>query len=139
MSLPTKEISRVVQERFAAYESGDHARVMGIYIDDAQYWDTKCPDRMRGRAALAKYLSGFLDSFDLRYAMLEEHRLQGRDAVIVLWECAVRRRLPAGGLGVDLVMQRGMTLLEVSDGLVSRDEAYMDLASLDPLLAQAAA
>lgn len=139
MSLPTKEISRVIQERFAAFESGDHARVMGLYTDDAAYWDTKCPARMQGRAALAKYLSGFLDKFDLRYAMLEEHRLEGRDAAIVLWECAVRRRLPAGGLGTELVMQRGMTLIEVEDGLVSRDEAYMDLASLDPLLVQAAA
>ncbi|MES2631344.1 MAG: nuclear transport factor 2 family protein [Pseudomonadota bacterium] len=138
MSLPTKEISRVIQERFAAYESGDPARVMGVYSDDAAYWDTKCPARMQGREALAKYLSGFLGNFDLRYAMLEEHRLQGRDAAIVLWECAVRRRLPDGELSAQLVMQRGMTLLEVRDGLVSRDEAYMDLASLDPLLAQAA-
>ena len=135
--LPTKEISRVVQERFAAFESGDTVRVMALYADEAEYWDTKCPARVRGKVALARHLSTFLGNFDLRYALLEEHRLQDRDAAIVLWECAVRRRLPTGGPGVDLVMQRGMTLLQVRDGLVSRDEAYMDLASLEPLLANA--
>ena len=132
--LPTKEISRIVQERFAAYEAGDPARVVDVYADEVEYWDTKCSARVKGKKALAEHLSRFLQNFVVRYALLEEHRLDGQDAAIVLWECAVRRRLAAGAASTDLVMQRGMSLLQVCDGLISRDEAYMDLASLDPLL-----
>ena len=137
--VPTKEISRVVLERFASYESGDPFRVTNVYADDAEYWDTACPARLKGKQAVSRYLSGFLDSFDLRFAILEEHRLEVRDAAIVLWQCAARRRVPEHRANTDLVMQRGMSLIEVRDGLVSRDEAYMDLASLEPLLADATA
>ena len=137
--LPTKEISRVVQERFATYETGDPARVMGIYSDAVEYWDTKCPARVEGKDALGRYLLAFLTDFDVRYALVEEHRLDGQDAAIVLWQCAVRRRLPAGGLSEDVVMLRGMNLLQIRDGLVCRDEAYMDLASLDALRSSAKA
>ena len=132
--LPTKEISRIVQERFAAYETGDPVKVIGVYAENVAYWDTQCPAHVQGKRALGQYLSKFLQNFDLRYALLEEHRLDGQDAAIVLWQCAVRRRLPAGASSADLVMQRGMSLLQVRDGLISRDEAYMDLASLSPLL-----
>jgi ketosteroid isomerase-like protein len=133
--LPTKEISRIVQERFAAYESGDPVRVIEVYADEVAYWDTQCAERVKGKKAVGQHLSKFLQSFDVRYALLEEHRLHGQDAAIVLWECAVRRRLPAGAASADLVMQRGMSLLQIRDGLIARDEAYMDLASLSPLLA----
>ena len=130
-----KEISRIVQERFAAYEAGDPLRVIDVYADEVEYWDTKCSARVKGKKALAEHLSTFLKNFVVRYALLEEHRLDGQDAAIVLWECAVRRRLPEGEASADLVMQRGMSLLQISDGLIARDEAYMDLASLSPLLA----
>jgi ketosteroid isomerase-like protein len=132
--LPTKEISRVAQARFAAYETGDPVSVMDVYSDDVEYWDTATPERLSGKTALAGHLGRFLARFDVCYALLEEHRLEGRDAAIVLWECAVRRRLPDGGAGKELLMQRGMNLVEVADGRVSRDESYMDLASLDRLL-----
>src|SRR5215212_4889833 len=132
--LPAKEISRIVQERFAAYESGDPIKVIDIYADGVEYWDTQCATRVEGKKALGEHLSKFLRNFDVRYALLEEHRLDGQDAAIILWECAVRRRLPAGAASTELVMQRGMNLLQVRDGLISRDESYMDLASLALLL-----
>jgi ketosteroid isomerase-like protein len=137
--LPTKEISRLVQERFSRFESGDPARVMDVYSDAVEYWDTKCPSRLQGKRALGQHLSAFLADFDVRYALLEEHRLDGQDAAIVLWECAVRRRLPQGALSDDMVMQRGMNLLQVADGQVCRDEVYMDLAALDALRSNAKA
>lgn len=133
--VPTKEISRLVQERFAAWEAGDPGRVVALYTDDAEHWDTQCAARLRGREALGAHISKFLATFDVRYSLLEEHRLDGQDAAIVLWECAVRRRLPAGRASAELVMQRGMSLLRVRDGLIARDEAYADLASLDLLRA----
>lgn len=133
--LPTKEISRVVLERFASHESGDPIRVANAYADDAEYWDTACPERLKGREAVSRHLRGFLERFDVRFSILEEHRLEGRDAAMVMWHCAARRRLPGKQASADLVMQRGMSLIEVRDGLVTRDEAYMDLASLQPLLA----
>ena len=132
--LPTKEISSIFQDRFDAYDAGDPIRVIDVYADEVEYWDTKCSARVKGKKALAEHLSTFLKKFVVRYALLEEYRLDGQDAAIVLWECAVRRRLAAGAASTDLVMQRGMSLLQVRDGLISRDEGYMDLASLDPLL-----
>lgn len=137
---PTKEISKVIQDRFAAYETGDPGRVMAIYSDDVSYWDTQTPGRgASGREAVHRHVTAFLERFDVRYAVLEEHRLAGQDAAIVLWECSVRRRLPGGALSRDLVMQRGMNLLGVRDALVCREESYMDLASLERLFAAEAA
>jgi ketosteroid isomerase-like protein len=132
--LPTKEISRIAQERFAAFESGDAARAISLYADDAKYWDTKTPGGVSGRASLHSHFARFLQTFDVRYALLEEHRLESRNASIVLWECAVRGRKPGGSPGTDLVMQRGMNLLEMRDGLIAREESYMDLASLERLV-----
>lgn len=132
--LPTKEISRIAQERFAAFESGDAARAVSLYADEAKYWDTKTPGGVSGKASLHGHFSRFLEAFDVRYALLEEHRLEDRNASIVLWECAVRGRAPGGSPGGDLVMQRGMNLFEMSGGLITREESYMDLASLDRLL-----
>ncbi|MDQ2735264.1 MAG: nuclear transport factor 2 family protein [Pseudomonadota bacterium] len=137
--LPTKEISRLVQARFTGHESGDPIQVMNVYADEVEYWDTQCPERVKGKEGVARHLTTFLKNYDVRYALLEEHRLEGRDAAIVLWQCAVRRRLSEGRDGSAIVMQRGMSLLEVRDGLISRDEEYMDLASLQPLLAIATA
>jgi ketosteroid isomerase-like protein len=131
--LPTRELSRLVQERFAALESGDPNRVAALYSEGAQYWDTKCTERLRGREAVVAHACAFVADFDVRYALLEEHRLEGRDAAIVLWESAVRKRLPSGALGRDIVMQRGMNLLQIKDGAICRDEAFMDLAALDAL------
>jgi len=131
--LPTKEISRIAQERFAAYETGEVARVMAVYADDVSYWDTTCAERIRGRDDLQAHLGDFLRRVDVRYALLEEHRLDGRDSAIVLWECAARPRLPDGRPGEQLQLRRGMNLLQVQDGLVTREESYMDMASLDAL------
>jgi ketosteroid isomerase-like protein len=134
--LSTKEISATVRERFDAYQSGDAARVMALYTDSVGYWDTKCAERISGRAAVGKKVSELLGRFDLQYALLEEHRLEGRDAAIVLWEAAVRKRDGEGAPGRRIVMQRGMSILEVKDGAIARDEAYIDLASLDQQFAQ---
>jgi ketosteroid isomerase-like protein len=131
--LPTKEINRITQERFAAYESGDASRVATLYAENAEYWDTKTGGRLRGKGEVHRHVHHFLEAFDVRYAVLEEHRLEGRNAAIVLWECAVRRRQPGGTLGRDLLMQRGMNLLEIEDGLIAREESYMDRAALDRL------
>lgn len=132
--MSTKEISAIAQNRFAAYEAGSASAVLGLYAEDCQYWDTRSGGRLSGRAALAEHVGRLLGRFDMRFALLEEHRLEGRDATILLWECAVRRRLPDGKPGDALLMQRGMNLIEINDGLIARDESYMDLAALDQLV-----
>jgi ketosteroid isomerase-like protein len=132
--LPTKAINRATERRFKAFESGDLAQVLDIYTDDAEYWDTKAKTGVKGKVELARYFGEFFSRFDTRFAVLEEHRLEGQDSAIVLWECAVRRRLLDGTLSHALVMQRGMNLCVVKDDKISRDESYMDLASLDCLL-----
>lgn len=131
--LPTKEISRIVQERFDAYASGQAGRVMALYTDDVRYWDTQAGVAAQAKADLGRYLGGLLRDYDFRYAILEEHRLEGRDAAIVLWECAVRRRAADGQPEAVLLLRRGMNLIEVQQGQVSRDESYMDLATIDAL------
>ena len=135
--LPTEEISQATQRRFEAHESGDLARLLDLYTGDAAYWDTK--GKVQGRAALSRYFGEFFKRFDTRFAILEEHRLEGQDAAIVLWECAVRRRMPDGSMSEGLVMQRGMNLCSVRDGQICRDESYMDLASLEKLFEPATA
>jgi ketosteroid isomerase-like protein len=131
--LPTKEINHATSRRFEAYESGDVQAVLAMYTDDAKYWDTKTSSGISGKHELQQYLSEFLSRFHTRFAILEEHRLEGLDGAIVLWECAVRRRLSQGELSKELIMQRGMSLLLVRDAQICRDECYMDLASLDSL------
>ena len=133
--LPTKEISRATERRFEAYDSGELDQVLSAYTDDIAYWDTKTKSGIKGKADLQRYLGEFFSRFDTRFAVLEEHRLKGIDGAIVLWECAVRRRLPGGVLSTGLVMQRGMDLFLVRAAQICRDESYMDLASLDTLFA----
>jgi ketosteroid isomerase-like protein len=131
--LPTKEISKAIQRRFEVHETGDLPELLSLYTEDATYWDTK--GSVKGRVELGRYFGEFFKRFHTRFAILEEHRLDGQDAAIVLWECAVRRRMPDGSLSAELVMQRGMNLCGVRDGHISRDESYMDLASLEKLFA----
>ncbi|VTU45543.1 Ketosteroid isomerase-related protein (plasmid) [Variovorax sp. SRS16] len=137
--LPTKEIGRATARRFEAYESGDLARILDIYTDDAVYWDTKAGKGIKGKADLTRHFADFFGRFHTRFAVLEEHRLEGQDAAIVLWQCAVRRRMPDGALGEQIVMQRGMNLCALRGDRVCRDESYMDLASLEALFESAAA
>jgi steroid delta-isomerase-like uncharacterized protein len=133
--LPTKEVSRIVQERFSSFEAGDMARVLALYADDASFWDTKSAGRMSGKAELAGYLGNLLKRFSLRYALLEEHRLDGQDGAIALWECALRRRRDDGTPAEDLLLQRGMNIIQLKDGLICREESYADMAMLERLAA----
>ncbi len=135
--LPTKEISKLLAQRFVAHETGDIAQVMPLYTEDAEYWDTKTGTGVKGKAALSAHFSAFFNRFCLRFAILEEHRLEDQDAAIVLWECAVRRRLDDGSPGDQIVMQRGMNICVFKGEEIRRDESYMDLASLDQLLVSA--
>lgn len=136
--LSTKEVNRIVQERFAAWADGPLARVLDLYHDEARYWDTRTPDAVVGKAGLARHLGALMEDFDLRFALLEEHRLEGRDAAIALWECAVRRRDADGRAGQALLLQRGMNILEIRDGLIVRDECFNDAAALQALPANPA-
>lgn len=131
--LTTKEVSQIVQERFAAWAAGDPQRVLDLYHEEARYWDTRAEAGLAGRAALARHLGPLLRDFDMQFALLEEHRLLGRDAAIALWECAVRRRDADGQAGQDLLLQRGMNILEIRDGRIVRDECYNDAAALGRL------
>lgn len=131
--LTTKEVNRIVQERFAAWASGDAARVLELYHDEARYWDTKTDAGLSGRQALASHLGQVMRNFDLKFVLLEEHRLLDQDAAIALWECAVRRRGSDGTAAQDLLLQRGMNIIEIRDGLIVRDECYNDVAAMDHL------
>lgn len=129
-----KEVRQAVQDRFKAYEAGDPAGVLALYDEDFDYWDMQSSGRIRERGALAAHLGEFLRTYDIRYVLLEEHRLEGQDAAIVLWNCAIRRRSPDGAPGANLAFQRGMNLLQLRDGLIARDESYMDLAAISRLV-----
>jgi len=86
----------------------------------------------QGQDAVSQYLSGFLESFDVRFAILEEHRLEGRDAAIVLWQCAARRRLPEQQASKSLVMQRGMSLIEFATDSSRETRPTRTLLRLSP-------
>lgn len=133
--LTTKEVNRVVKERFAAWASGDLAQVLDLYHEEARYWDTRTVGGVSGRDGIASHLGRVLREFDMQFALLEEHRLDGRDAAIALWECGVRRRDERGNPGQDLLLQRGMNIIEIRDGLIVRDECYNDVAALECLRA----
>jgi uncharacterized protein (TIGR02246 family) len=132
--LSTKEVNQLVKQRFDAWAQGDPVRVLDLYHEDARYWDTRHPQGLKGKAALAAHLKQVLGSFDMKFALLEEHRLTDRDAAIALWECAVRPRGEDGKAGQALMLQRGMNILEIRDGLIVRDECYNDAAALGQLL-----
>ncbi len=133
----TKDIQQATKRCFEAYESGDVEAVLDHCTDDVQYWDTLSGGVIRGKDALRPYLADLLGRFDTCYAVLEEHRLEGRDAAMVMWQCAARRRGDTSPRQ-KLTMQRGMNLCEFRDGLLSRTESYMDLAALERDLAPAA-
>ncbi len=132
--LSTKEVSQIVQERFSAWQKGDLATTIDLYHDDVRYWDTQTGNGINGKAALTEHAGRFLRDFDVHYAILEEHRLEGQDAAIALWESAVRPRKQDGAAGAELMMQRGMSILYIQDGLIIRDECYNDLAALSGLI-----
>ena len=135
--LTTRDIQRATQRCFDAYETGDPDAVLETCTEDIAFWDTESEGVLKGREAVRSHLARLLGRFDMRFVVLEEHRLEGRDAAMVMWQCALRRRDAAGRPGEALVMQRGMKLFEVRGDRISRDESYMDIRHAERALAEA--
>lgn len=130
--MTSKEISDLSRRCLRAWESADMAQVLAQYTSDAVYSDT-LNGRVVGQPGIAKCLGEFFALYDIKFFVTEGHRILGQDGEVVLWECAVRRRMADGRLGEDIVMQRGMSLFMARGDALTRHDAFMDMSVFERL------
>ncbi|MEO8297113.1 MAG: nuclear transport factor 2 family protein [Burkholderiales bacterium] len=131
--LPTKEIAATARRCLDAWEAGRVDDLLAHYTEDVVYSDTRTKGKIQGKPALRRYLGKLLGRYDLKFFLVEGHRIEGHDGESMLWECVYRRRLPGGGLSNTIVQQRGISLCMVDGDQVKRHEAFIDLSVLDKL------
>lgn len=120
--LRDEEIFAATANCIAAWNSLDLEATLATYTDDVVYSDPGTCGRIHGKDDLRRYLTKFLEKWDMQFRVLEDRRLDGANAQVCLWEVDIRLR---DGDGPRITVP-GMDIIHVRDGQLSRDEAFMD-------------
>ncbi len=123
------EIFALTERCITAWNDGDPEAILSTYSDDVVYRDPALDRPILGKADLRRYVGAFLRAWDMRFDVTENRRLAGADAQVCLWLARVRRR---DGTGPTVTVP-GIEIIHIREGLLCRDEGYMDLAPLLPL------
>ena len=107
----------------------DLEKTLATYHEEVVYRDPGTNGRIEGRAALRRYLTKFFDIWEMIFHVTEDRRIAGSNAQVCLWDVEIKRK---GSTGPTITCS-GMDIIHVRDGVLSRDEAFMDRMPLQPL------
>ncbi len=131
--LSDKDIIAATKRCYDAWETGNAAAIVDSYTDDVVYSDMKAVGRIIGGENLRRYITRFVQRYDIKFRVTEEHRLKDVDGLATIWEAAIRPRDAEGRIMTQLVMTRGFDIVMVRGDKVSRDEAYWDHTAIERL------
>ncbi|HZP15826.1 MAG TPA: nuclear transport factor 2 family protein [Nocardioides sp.] len=120
--LSDAEIFAATKNCIEAWNTLDLENTLATYTDDVVYQDPGTQGQIHGKADLRRYLTKFLQKWDMRFRVIEDRRIVGADAQVCLWEVDIRLRDGSGAM----ITQPGMDIIHVRGGQLSRDEAFMD-------------
>ena len=123
--------SVILQAYEQAWSSGDAAQVAALYTEHAVREDVPTGTISRGRAEIAAFASGLFEAdTDVRLDVTDG--FAGETWAVVEWTFSGTRQETRGELTF-----RGASVLELEDGLISRESDYYDLPELQQQMAAA--
>jgi hypothetical protein len=131
------EMDALVDGHYRAEEAGDIDAIVAGFVPDAEHDVAGRPgEPLRGGEAIAAYYRGLLGG--LAIARFETvRRWYGQDHVVdeSILHGAVEGRLFGVDGGGRTVRVRLLHVFDFADGLIRRESAWLDQASLEPQLA----
>lgn len=125
-----EEIFAATRKCIDAWNTLDVDAVLETYTDDIVYRDAGTGGTIEGKDALRRYLTRFLNVWDMQFRVVEDRRIAGSDAQVCVWDVDIRRR----GTDGPVVTERGMDIIHVRGEQLCRDEAFMDRVGLKTVL-----
>ena len=119
--------SGAVGQLFAAWSSHDPDRVVAFYTDDIAYEDVPLGRTSRGRAELRKFVEDTFAAFpDLRVELVSSSICDGHGVSEVVWSATDRGLLKTE----KRFSVRMVSVFELHDGKISRNEDFYDLSTI---------
>src|SRR5258706_6541752 len=128
----TKELEHVLDQWALAWSSGDVERLLPLFTDGVDYEDVPFVAASHGRDALRDIATGTFAAFaDLKFELKSRFVAADGKSGAIEWIWRGRQTqdfpgLPAANKPFEV---RGTTIVEVTDGKISRNPAYWDLAT----------
>ena len=123
--------SAILEAYGEAWSSGDAARVAALYTEQAVREDVPTGTVSRGRAEIGAFAMGLFEAdADVRLDVTDG--FAGETWAVVEWTFSGTRQETGGALTF-----RGASVLELEDGLISRESDYYDLPELQQQMAAA--
>jgi steroid delta-isomerase-like uncharacterized protein len=128
---PAGELPAILQAYEDAWSSGDAAQVAALYTEAATREDLPTGTNSDGRAAIEAFAAGlFAIDNDVRLDVTEG--FVGESWAVAEWTFSGIHQATGGE-----VTFRGATVLELEDGLISRESDYYDLPEMQQQIAAA--
>lgn len=113
-----------------AWNTLDLDTTLDTYSDDVIYRDPGTVDRIEGKDDLRRYLTKFFRVWNMQFRVLEDRRIAGANAQVCVWEADISALTRPDRI----ITQMGMDVIHVRDGVLTRDEAFIDRLPLQGLL-----
>lgn len=112
-----------------AWTGNDPERLASFYADDCFYSDPAVPEGLEGKEALLRYFSALLASFpDWKWTQTGATPIP--EGFLNRWHASI----PVGSLTVEC---DGVCTVELSDGLIARNQVFFDRSELLAAIAEA--
>ncbi len=111
------------------WTSQDVGSVLSCYTDDLVYLDPNTRGEIRGGDAFGRYLAKLFSAWRMEWKFRDAHPHLNGDDFTLLWRGSFMK--PGGGITVEA---DGMDLVQVKDGLITRNEVYFDRSALAELM-----
>ena len=128
---PSAAGSAILTAYGAAWSSGDAAQVAALYTEDAVREDVPTGTTSRGRAEIESFARGLFET-DADVRLVVTDGFVGETWAVVEWTFTGLRQETGGE-----VTFRGVSVLELEDGLISRESDYYDLPEMQEQIAAA--
>jgi len=126
----TEHLFDVVERCTRRWDQRDIEGVLSSYSSGVVYREPGAGIACDGRDALRSYLLQYFATFDSRWIIKEQHRLEGQNAVVAFWEMIVWRP----GAPESKLTTKGMDMLTIVGDEIVSDIVYFDRTQLQPLL-----
>src|ERR671912_2502266 len=130
-SSPSAEGSSILTEYGEAWSSGDASQVAALYTEDAVREDIPTGTTSRGRAEIEALATALFETeADVRLVVTDG--FVGETWAVVEWTFSGARRDTGGE-----VTFRGVSVIELDNGMISRETDYYDLPQMQQQIAAA--
>jgi steroid delta-isomerase-like uncharacterized protein len=128
---PSAGGSSILTKYGEAWSSGDAAQVAALYTEDAVREDIPTGITSRGRAEIEAFATGLFET-DADVRLVVTDGFVGETWAVVEWTFTGTREETGGG-----VTFRGVSVLELEDGLIRQESDYYDLPQMQQQIAAA--